>query len=566
MIKLQTEPNSVMANRLIISLAIIFQIASTGDELRATELRGRIFDADTKTPLAARIYIEADDGRTYFAETTDPNGSAIAYKEQWVPMKESVDRHTTLSPHPFRTDVPPGRYTITIERGKEYRTLFRLLRVEEEPLDLEFPLHRWINMAARGWYSGETHVHRRISELENVQLAEDLNVTFPVTFWTTESTKAPDLEPSSLRSQGPSPHGPREDRGFNPITIDNTHVMIPRNTEYEIFKIGEEAHTLGAMFLLNHRSRFTQTAPPISAIAEQAHSEGAILDLDKHSWPWSMMLVPVAKIDLYELLNNSNWRTEFGFKNSPVEPAEYMNVYRTEEGEMTEASWIQFTLENYYTLLNCGFKLSPSAGTASGVHPVPLGFNRVYVHQPNGFSVDGWLQGLKEGRSFVTNGPMLMAKVNGREAGYQFSSNKPFSVEVSGLCVSNHAVDFIEIIQNGKIVGQMVPKSANELLDLYSTSFRKRVTFRESGWVIVRCQQEYPQGRLKFAHSAPWYVNIGNQPVRPRQEETDYLIGRLEYEFARNRSILAEPALAEFETALAIYKEIAKRAKPNQKK
>jgi len=61
-------------------------------------------------------------------------------------------------------------------------------------------------------------------------------------------------------------------------------------------------------------------------------------------------------------------------------------------------------------------------------------------------------------------------------------------------------------------------------------------------------------------------VNIGNQPVRPRQEETDYLIGRLEYEIARNRGILSESALAEFETALAIYKEIAKRAKPNQKK
>lgn len=555
-----------MANRMMLRIAIVIHAAFLCSGTAATELRGRIIDAVTKAPLAARIYIEADDGRAYFVKSVDPAGSAIAYKEQWVPMKDSQDRHTTLSAHPFITDIPPGRYTITIERGKEYRTLFRLIRVEDEPLEMEFPLHRWIDMAARGWFSGETHVHRRISELENVQLAEDLNVTFPVTFWTTQSTESPNLEPSTLRSQGPSPHGPRIDRGYDPIAIDATHVMLPRNTEYEIFKVGEEPHTLGAMFVLNHKTPFTQTAPPIAAIAEQAHNEGAILDLDKHSWPWSMMLVPVAKIDLYELLNNSNWRTEFGFKNSPVEPAEYMGVYRNEEGELTEASWIQYTLENYYTLLNCGFKLAPSAGTASGVHPVPLGFNRVYVQQPNGFSVDGWLEGLKAGRSFVTNGPMLMAKVNGREAGYEFSSPRAFSVEVSGLCVSNHAVDFIEIIQNGKLVAQVVPKSANELLDLYSTSFRKRVTFRESGWVVVRCQQEYPQGRLKFAHSAPWYVNIGDQPVRPYQAETDYLIGRLEYEVARNRSVLSEAALAEFQSALATYKEIAKRAKPNPKK
>ena len=50
---------------------------------------------------------------------------------------------------------------------------------------------------------------------------------------------------------------------------------------------------------------------------------------------------------------------------------------------------------------------TPTGGTASGVHPVPLGFGRVYVHLPGGFSYKTWVSGLNQGRSFVTTGPML---------------------------------------------------------------------------------------------------------------------------------------------------------------
>ena len=41
--------------------------------------------------------------------------------------------------------------------------------------------------------------------------------------------------------------------------------------------------------------------------------------------------------------------------------------------------WVQ---EIYYHLLNCGLRVAPSAGSASGVLPNPVGYNRVYVHLP----------------------------------------------------------------------------------------------------------------------------------------------------------------------------------------
>lgn len=71
---------------------------------------------------------------------------------------------------------------------------------------------------------------------------------------------------------------------------------------------------------------------------------------------------------------------------------------------LTESGWIDYGFQNYYALLNCGFRLRPTAGTASGVHPVPLGFGRVYVNLPDGFSYDSWMESLGAGRTFGNPG------------------------------------------------------------------------------------------------------------------------------------------------------------------
>ena len=96
-----------------------------------------------------------------------------------------------------------------------------------------------------------------------------------------------------------------------------------------------------------------------------------------------------------------------------------MKIERDKNG-FTERGWIDYGFQNYYALLNCGFRLRPTAGTASGVHPVPLGFGRVYVHCPDGFGYDAWVRGLDRGESFVTTGPMLLVRVNGKNPGTTF--------------------------------------------------------------------------------------------------------------------------------------------------
>ncbi len=506
--------------------------------------------------------MQSSAGEWLFVQSASEDGTALPYREQWVPMPQAIEKHTTISAHPFRIDLEPGEYTVTIERGKEYHSLTRKITIESSPIRQTFPLQRWINMAELGWYSGETHVHRRIQELPNVQLAEDLNVSFPVTFWTTEAYQIPTTAPSPLRRQGPSPFGPRQDRGHQIINIDASHVIYPRNTEYEIFSVNGQPHTLGVLSILNHRSTFDRGIPPVKTIAEQVHREGGLIDLEKHSWPWSMMLVPVAKVDLYELSNNSVWKTSFGFRGDMGSTAAYMKI-DTDDVGMTEWGWIQYGLENYYTLLNCGFRLQPTAGTASGVHPVPLGYSRVYVQLDGDFRGGRWLNGLKNGRSFVTTGPMLLVTVDGRGPGSVFAKDDATiqSYRVQGSAVGARPLEKIEFVNNGDVVKTITPTNRPTDRGAFESRFDVSIDVNETSWLAVRCVEKSEHGRRRFAHTAPWHFEVADQPIRPRRVEVDYLIHRVQREMERNAKLLPAEVLAEYEEAMAIYRKIAERAK-----
>lgn len=518
------------------------RLDATGWRQAKTICRGEIVDAATGQPLPARIYLQGEDGGWHFPCSESASGTAIPYRRQ---RGDSVEMHTTLSAHPFTIELLPGQYTVTIERGKEYLPLVRTIRVAQTPLRERFELQRWINLAERGWYSGDTHIHRTLEELPNVMLAEDLNVGLPLTYWVTEAFTAPgggaSREPGRL------------------IAIDPSHVIYPRNTEYEIFTVGKQRHALGACFVLNHRTVLDRGVPPLAPLAERVRREGALLELDKHNWPWSMALVPLLNVDLYELSNNHVWRAPFGFPDFGEPPAEFMKIDRTAKG-LSEAGWIDFTLKNYYTLLNCGFRMRPTAGTANGVHPVPLGFGRVYVELPDGFSYEKWLAGLNAGRSFVSTGPMLLVQVNNQSPGHHFEQREPTSYRVAGTALSAQPLQRIEIIVNGEVARTLKPANMKTQQGGWENAIAAEVKMEGSSWLALRCFEERPDGRVRFAHTAPWYMDVPGQPFRPRRVEIDYLIRRVEEQIARSKEVLPAEALAEYQQALAAYRKIAARA------
>lgn len=516
----------------------------------AGTLTGRVVDAVTGAPVASRVYLEDEEGTPFFVQTTGTVGAAVTY---YARRGVSQEVHTSLSAHPFVVDLADGAYRLTIERGKEYRPLVRDFVIkEDERIELTLRLRRWIDMAARGWYSGDTHVHRSLEELPNLVLAEDLNVALPLSYWVTE------LEETPLKnSRAPTAPRPKPEL----VTVDERHVIWPVNTEYEIFTVGRKQHTLGAVFLLNHTEPVDLPAHPVRRVAAEARRQGAILDLDKHNWPWSMMLLPLMNVDLYELTNNHLWRTEFLYSDWYPE---YLPSYLKRAGNQQrygEATWIEWGFANYYALLNCGFNLMPSGGTASGVHPVPLGFGRVYVYLGESFNFAEWMSGLAAGRSFVTTGPMLDVRCQGQLPGTRFLGDDgvPLTVRVEGAAMWRGPLDRVEILVNGSISETFLPSSTSQLDE--SIEFSASVTLEESSWLAVRCYGKAGNGRPRFAHSAPFRFTVPGRPLRPKREEVAYLVSRVEAELSRHQGVLPEAALGEYEDALEFYRSKLKEAR-----
>ncbi len=530
-----------LANKLFFLVGIPF----LGSSAFAAEFTISVIDSATRQPIASRVYIENTiTGSRHFVRAHSPLDGVIYQKKNWANEK-SIEHHTSVPAAPFIAEnLPAGSYLLTIERGKEYFPETRRIELKEDekrPIET-IELRRWVNMAKQGWYSGETHLHRPLTELPVVMQAEDLNVAMPLTYWVTEAFTPPS-------------HGNKNQSGEisnQLIVVDSTHVIWPRNTEYEIFTVNEHQHTLGALFVLNHRSVLDMGAPDWKPIAEQARTEGALLDMDKLDWPFAMTLPHTTGATLYELANNHMWRTEFGLtKWNTVAPSFLQPPNGGTGGD--ERDWLAYTLGQYYTLLNAGFPLVPTAGTASGVHPVPAGFSRVYVPLAGPFAYEDWLKGLRDGRSFVTTGPMLFAKVNDQHPGATLSGGRAM---FKGQILSEHPLKTIEIVQNHKVITLENRSSTQTATGAWQTEVKAEVAFETSGWLCLRCTEDRPDGRLRFAHSAPWRMEVPDKPLRPSQQEKDYLVHRVQNEIVRSRGILPDSALAEYQAALQYFESL----------
>lgn len=516
------------------------------------ELRISVVDSHHKTPLASRIYLTNQDGKHFYVEAANAIGGAVRYEKQNRNNPNATEYHTTLSATSGRVRLLPGKYRLTVERGKVYHPFSQLIEIDAQDIDVVVPLVRWFHPESNGWYSGDTHIHRTLEELRHVVLAEDLNVAMPLTYWVTRSHTPPSRGNNNLQGEIPT----------DLITVDSRHVIWPRNTEYEIFSIGEKRHTLGALFVLGHRDPLSLGVPTWKPVIESTRTSDVLYDMDKLDWPFAMLLPTLAPHALYELANNHMWRAEFGFENwNTTAPPFLLPPFGTKVGG--ERAWIDYTHGMYYSLLNCGLRLPPSAGTANGVHPVPAGFGRVYVHLDGAFSYAAWLEGLRKGRSFVTTGPMLIATADSKDSGHEFRvtlepeglRDIPIQIETN----SQQPILYGELIVNGQ--PQKLLRFSNQVTQTssYQSTLQTSASISRSGWFAIRVWEEHRDGnkiRTRFAHTAPWYVVVNDQPVAISRDEKEYLKQRMRDEMERSGEVLDGASMEEYQKAFAYYSEL----------
>ncbi len=429
----------------------------------------------------------ADNGRVKIA-VVDQEGEMLPcrihlYDEAGKPQRAGdlpFFRDHFVCPGKVELALPAGEYRVEIERGPEYEQYagsFTLAAssVKEVPVCLK----RLANLTVEGWYSGDLHVHRAIEDIPLLMRAEDLHVSPVITWWNSRN----------LWSARQTPR--------NPL------VQIDGNRYYHVMA-GEDEREGGALMYFN-RSRAlpitdsSREFPSPMKFVTEARQQGDVwIDAEKPFW-WD---VPVwlasGEIDSVGLANNHMCRSRMYESEAWGRPRD-TNRLPAPRGN---GFWTQ---EIYYHILNCGLRVPPSAGSASGVLPNPLGYNRVYVHCGDDFNYDTWWQGLKAGRSFVTNGPLLLATANGHKPGHVFTSTeeKPVEIDVEVSLISRDRVTALEIIKNGKIERTVPTAEQSRPIGL------GKMTFRKSGWFLVRAITDL-EHTFRFASTAPYYVEVGS--------------------------------------------------------
>ena len=226
----------------------------------------------------------------------------------------------------------------------------------------------------------------------------------------------------------------------------------------------------------------TKDTKDIKDVPPQLELNGHLIARTPYAWDLPVWLAS-GKLDAIELIHHHSLRDGVVDNEKDGRPRDKTFF----PGPRGNGRWSETV---YYHVLNCGLRIPPAAGSGSGFNDSPVGTNRVYVFCGNEFSHEAWWEGLKAGRVFVTNGPLLRPMVEGQPPGYVFQSTpaaRSHSRSASTwppACLSNTCRS---------------SRTAEVEAEVRLAEFKNRkgrlppITFDDSGWFLVRAVTSNPK-------------------------------------------------------------------------
>ena len=432
----------------------------------AGQLRIEVKDESGK-PLWTRMEVRGAGGAMYQPEGAirDKTAHVKLSGESWYLGHFVVEGKATV-------EVPPGHYTVVAEHGPEYeRSETEVDVAAGAPGMVRVTLRPWIRMNELGWYSADMHVHRPLDDVPALMRTEELNLAVSYTLWNTEKGTL------SRWTDHPAPANPIE-------TISPTRLHMIMNAEDE--------RGGGAWMLLGLPGPIDMAAvgnwyPQGLQFVERARAlrpEGGVLpwfECEKLIWWEAPVMMALGAPDSVSLLFNH-------FNQYGIHDYEAWGRPRDQKEFPGPGGFVNYALGLAYRYLNLGFRFALTAGSASGVLQGPVGYNRVYVRMDEPFTAENWFRALKNGESFVTNGPMLFTKFHGRGT----------TVDIDVDARSREPIDRVEVIGNGEVLRTVRPAPD-------ARNFRQRISVDAAGrsWIAVRAWQKNVPG-FRLAHSMPF--------------------------------------------------------------
>jgi Tol biopolymer transport system component len=442
---------------------------------------------ESGNPSPVRLYLRAADGKTY-----GPKGVPVFY----YGLDPNAPREGFfLTTGDDTVTLPAGPVRLVALKGVEYRIEERSLDLAaDQTTDITIAMRRWTNWNQRGWYTGENHFHANYNGLYYQRPPQSLQ-------W----LESEDLNAANMivaNSEGGFVH----DKEF--FTGGVSASSKPRFLLYW----GQEyrnSDPLGHMAFLNIKSQvppsFTSVVgsssphdyPLNTQAAQEARKQGGVV-----------VYVHPISAQLQDPLD-----TNLGAKEAPLTAA---------LGAMDGIDVMPYgpaAFDMWYRLLNSGFRISPGAGTDvftnwRGINRIP-GASRQYVDTGTAFTWAKWVERFREGRVFVTNGPLLTFSANGQGPGSVVATvaGQPHRVKLVAEVQSQSPVDTVEFIQNGRVVGTHKIAAGGRV--------EMEASIDSSAWFAARVAGPPTRGMPTEpvrAHSGAAFVHVGGKPVLVRAD------------------------------------------------
>lgn len=401
-------------------------------------------------------------------------------------------------------EVPAGSYSLRAWHGPEYRVTALSFDVKPDAVnDQTIVLESWADPNGKGWYSGDNHIHANYGYGE---------------YHNSPATMADMIAGESLNignfMVANSDSDTVFDRGFFRGRPD------PLSTPRHVLYWNEEMRSTiwGHLTLVNLKqvvepvfTGFKDTTnpydiPSMSTISEYTRRQGGVVNYTH----------PASRID-------DLYRGAYVAKGLPI----YAPLGKIDTMDVM-GSGDRPSTALFHRLLNCGIRITASAGTDVFLNRTRSwlpGGERVYVKVDGPLTYDKWIAGLKAGRSFVSNGPILEFSVDGLQIGDTLKLKDAGMVKVEASAASQYPLDRIEVLYNGQVVANGAP-AKDAQAGLVLSELEKRIPLNRSGWLALRVSgPSVPdvKGEAVYAHTSPIYVSVAGKPAGSA-EDARYLL------------------------------------------
>ncbi len=482
--------------------------------------------------------VNADGGLTAArVSVTDQAGRFYAPENVWISGDAGFDRNErAFEAHYFPTtgsediDVPGGKISLDVMKGFEYaveHTTVEARASETSRVTVKLRPLAGASAITGGkadggqWVSSDLHVHMNYGgEYRNTPAhlalqAESENLNIVNNLIVNKEQRIPDIAYAGKQVDAAS-------------------------TARTLVVHGQEFHTTqwGHLDLLNIRGSVllpgyagypgTSAAslfPMDADVSDMARAQGAVVGY-AHPFDEDPANIPRVQEDTPE---------EFA-ADVALGKVDYLEIVGFNDYRATAGVW--------YRLLNLGFRIPAGAGTDAMANFAslrgPVGLDRVYARVPAGpVKIETFLDGLKKGRTFATNGPLLDFSLGGEWIGGELKIDRPQAgIPFRATLRSIVPVDQFELVCSGKVVRTFATHPERTMNRAGKDALRNSgqgsgtnaavvleasgvVAFDESGWCLVRASSdraEYPVlESYVYATTSPIYVTIGGR--RPRSTE-----------------------------------------------